>query len=192
MALSCFGEIMASIAPNCDSPLAGGYTGRGVLIPADAITAVTSSTTNPRILEAITASTVIGIENAVVTPFDGSSTASSADDGKMSFGKTIAFRIPLRGAATSKDIIEPLAYSTTGYVAIVEKKDKVGDGSFEIIGYNQGLKVNADGIQRNENENGGDVSVTMSCTEGWFEATLFKTDYATSKGIFEALLTEAL
>lgn len=102
MALSCFGEVMASIAPNCDSPLAGGYTGRGILIPADAITAVTASTSNPRILEAITASTVIGIENAVVTPFDGSTTASSADDGKMSFGKTIVFRIALRGAATAR------------------------------------------------------------------------------------------
>lgn len=192
MALSCFGEVMASIAPDCNNPLVGGYTGRGVLIPSDSITAVTASSSNPRILESITADTVIGIENAVVTPFDGSTTASTADDGKMSFGKTISFRVPLRGANTAKDIIEPLAYSTTGYVAVVEKKDKVGDGSFEIIGYNQGLKVNADGIQRNENENGGDVSVTMSCTEGWFEATLFKTDYATSKGLFEALLSEAL
>lgn len=192
MALSCFGEAMASIAPDCNNPLVGGYTGRGALIPSDSITAVTASSSNPRILESITADTIIGIENAVVTPFDGSTTASTADDGKMSFGKTISFRIPLRGANTAKDIIEPLAYSTTGYVAIVEKKDKVGDGSFEIIGYNQGLKVNADGIQRNENENGGDVSVTMSCTEGWFEATLFKTDYATSKGLFEALLSEAL
>lgn len=192
MALSCFGEAMASIAPDCNNPLVGGYTGRGVLIPSDSITAVTASSSNPRILESITADTVIGIENAVVTPFDGSTTASTADDGKMSFGKTISFRVPLRGANTAKDIIEPLAYSTTGYVAVVEKKDKVGDGSFEIIGYNQGLKVNADGIQRNENENGGDVSVTMSCTEGWFEATLFKTDYATSKGLFEALLSEAL
>lgn len=192
MAISCFGEVMASITPNCNNPLVGGYTGRGILIPADAISAVTASSANPRILESITADTVIGIENAVVTPFDGSSTASSADDGKMSFGKTLSFRIPLRGAATAKDIIEPLAYSTTGYVAIVEKKDKVGDGSFEIIGYNQGLKVNADGISRNENENGGDVSVTMSCTEGWFEASLFKTDYATSKGLFDALLESAL
>lgn len=192
MALSCFGEAMASIAPDCNNPLVGGYTGRGALIPSDSITSVTASSSNPRILESITADTIIGIENAVVTPFDGSTTASTADDGKMSFGKTISFRIPLRGANTAKDIIEPLAYSTTGYVAIVEKKDKVGDGSFEIIGYNQGLKVNADGIQRNENENGGDVSVTMSCTEGWFEATLFKTDYATSKGLFEALLSEAL
>lgn len=192
MALFCFDEVMASIAPDCNNPLVGGYTGRGVLIPSDSITAVTASSSNPRILESITADTVIGIENAVVTPFDGSTTASTADDGKMSFGKTISFRIPLRGANTAKDIIEPLAYSTTGYVAVVEKKDKVGDGSFEIIGYNQGLKVNADGIQRNENENGGDVSVTMSCTEGWFEATLFKTDYATSKGLFEALLSEAL
>lgn len=192
MALSCFGEAMASIAPDCNNPLVGGYTGRGALIPSDSITSVTASSSNPRILESITADTIIGIENAVVTPFDGSTTASTADDGKMSFGKTISFRIPLRGANTAKNIVEPLAYSTTGYVAIVEKKDKVGDGSFEIIGYNQGLKVNADGIQRNENENGGDVSVTMSCTEGWFEATLFKTDYATSKGLFEALLSEAL
>lgn len=192
MALSCYGQVMASIAPDCNNPIVGGYTGRGILIPVEALTSVTASSSNPRILEAIEAATIIGIENAVATPFDGSTTASSADNGKMSFGKTLSFRIPLRGAATAKDIIEPMAYSTTGYIAVVEKKDKVGDGSYEIIGYNQGLKVNPDGIQRNDNENGGDVVVTMSCTEGWFESTLFKTDYATTKALFEALLADAL
>lgn len=192
MAISCYGEVMASISPDCSNPIVGGYTGRAVLIPVNAITAKTVSASNPRILETITADTVIGLENAVVTPFDGSSTASNADDGKMSFGKTLSFRIPLRGAGTAKDIIEPMAFSTAGYVAIVEKKDKVGDGSYEIIGLNQGLKVNADGVTRNENENGGDALITMSCVEGWFEAALFKTDYPTTKALFDALLEGAI
>jgi hypothetical protein len=44
---------------------------------------------------------------------------------------------------------------------------------------------------RNENENDGDIVVTMSCEEQFFEVTLFDTDYATTKAAFEALMAQS-
>jgi hypothetical protein len=78
--------------------------------------------------------------------------------------------------------------SPLGFAAILEKQDRVGDGSYEIVGYKKGLTVNADGIQRNELENGGDIVVTMSTNEPWFEEVLFATDYATTKAAFDTML----
>ena len=78
-----------------------------------------------------------------------------------------------------------------GYLAVLEKKDRRGDGSFEIVGYCQGLTVNADGIVRNESENGGDIVVTMSCQEQYFEVTLFDTDYNTTKAAYETMMLSA-
>ena len=97
----------------------------------------------------------------------------------------------MRGAGVSKDVVEPLADAPLGYLAVLEKKDRVGDGSYEIVGYGQGLTVNPDGIMRNENENGGDIVVTMSCEEQYFETTFFDTNYATTKAAFEALMAQS-
>jgi hypothetical protein len=44
---------------------------------------------------------------------------------------------------------------------------------------------------RTENENGGDIMVTMSGQEQYFEVTLFNTDYNTTKTDFEALMTKS-
>ena len=171
----CAQSIAQNIVQNCDAPLVGGYTGRAVLIPAGSAYSVTQDAENPRMLVSITPaqSTAVVIDNlAVVAPFNGSSTAASADNGIRQYTKTIAFRIPSRGAGVSKNIVEPLS-NGEGYLAVVEKKDNNGaDGKYEVIGFQQALKVNEDGIQRTEDENGGAILATMSCVEGWFEATL--------------------
>lgn len=189
--MSCLSDITKSITQDCDNPIVGGYTGRGVMLPVSKLANVTQDAQNPRIIKGI--SPVVGagfveIENAYSTPFEGSASTSNADNGRIQFGKQVKFRIPLRGAGNSKDIIEPLCASTQGYIVVLEKKDRVGDGSYEVIGFQQGLKVTDDGISRNENENGGDVAVTMSCVENWFEVTLFDTDYSTTKELFESYL----
>ena len=187
----CVANIAANIAQDCAHPNVGGYTGRGVLIPiADAPVIVTDAD-NPRILKSITPASqkkFIAIDNVWAEAFTGSNVASSADAGRMLYNKTVSFRIPLRGAGVSKDIVEPLAQAPLGFIVVAEKKDKVGDGSYEVVGYLQGLQVNADGTSRNEYENGGDTVITMSCAEQWYECTLFDTDYATTKEAFEAML----
>lgn len=190
----CISEIANNIAINCASPIVGGYTGRAVLIPYASNPAFTQDSQNPRIVSAITlgdSAKVVVVDNIFAEPFSGSQTASSADSGRAQYTKTIAMRLPQRGAGYSKDVIEPLVNSAEGFCAVLEKKDKVGDGSFEIVGFLQPLKATADSISRDENANGGDWSITLTCVEGWAEVTLFDTDYATSKEAFEALLAKA-
>ena len=191
---SCAGSLAANIAKDCAHPMAGGYTGRGLLIPLTNTLTFAVDASNPRIITGITMGVgekLAVIDNVWPSAFNDSNTQSNADNGRLVYGKTFAFRIPLRGAGVSKDIVEPLADAPLGYLAVLEKKDRVGDGSYEIVGYGQGLTVNPDGIVRNENENGGDIVITMSCEEQFFEVTLFDTDYATTKAAFETLMANS-
>lgn len=186
---SCAAEVTANIAQQCDSPLVGGYTGRGVYIPKSYNPTIAKSVSNPRIVTAITltgAQKTIVIDNVMTTPFDGSQTAANTENGWGAFDKSVAVRIPLRGAAAAKEVIEPLMRSAQGGILILEKKDQSGDGSFEIIGLQQGVKATE--LTRNENENGGDWSATLSCSEYYAENVLFDTDYATTLAAFEALI----
>ena len=193
---SCITSVAKNIAQDCANPNVGGYTGRAVLFPLDKAPSFVVSLTNPRIITAVTlpgSEKWIAVDNVDSTdPFTGSTTASNGDTGRVLNSKTFSFHIPLRGADVSKDIVEPLQKSGLGFVAIIEKKDRKGDGSFEIVGYEQGLKVNADGMVRTENENGGDIVATMSCQESFFEVTLFDTDYATTKALFDGYMAASL
>lgn len=188
---SCAGKIASSIQKNCNSPIVAGYTGRGVLVDLSDTVTWTVDASNPRIISQVALGTgekFAVIDNVWTDAYNGSATASSADSGRAEYTKTFAFRIPMRGAGVSKDFVEPLVDAPLGYAVILEKMDQVGDGSYEIVGYKRGLKVNADGVTRNEYENGGDIVVTMSTVEPWFEVTYFDTDYTTTKTKFEALL----
>lgn len=191
---SCAATISDNIAKDCAAPLAGGYTGRGVLIDlADAPT-LTRDGSNPRIITAITlgvGKNLAVIDNAFTPqPLNGSNSQSNTDDGMLKHRKTLVLTIPKRGAAASKEIVEPTYQSPLGYLAVLEKKDRNGDGSFEVVGAEQGLVANADGIVRNEYENGGCTIVTMSTNEVNFENVLFATDYETTLAAFEALLAK--
>jgi hypothetical protein len=190
---NCVTDIARGITANCAKPITGGYTGRGVLIPADKLGTVVQNGENPRIIESIEPTIVVEIDNTMISqPFNGSNKASSAENGKKQITKTFAVRIPLRGGEVSKSLIEPLLYSPTGFVAILEKTDKVGDGSFEVVGFQSALKVNDDGVVQNEYENGGDITATLSCVEDWYEVTLFETDYTTTLATFNGLLETAI
>lgn len=191
---SCAGDIAQNIALDCANPNVGGYTGRGLLIPWDNIQGVVQDASNPRIVSSITLATskkLAIIDNVFAEPFTGSSTASTADSGRVAYTKTVAFRIPKRGAEVSKELVEPLASSANGFLLVLEKQDKKGDGSYEIVGLLSPFRVNGDGISRNELEAGGDISVTGAAVESWFEETFFDTDYATTKAAFETLMTNA-
>lgn len=191
---ACVSKIASSIQANCESPIVGGYTGRGILMDLSDGPTFTADAQNPRIISAITlpagtpAPKFVAIDNVWADAYTGSTTASSADNGRPEYNKTFTFRVPMRGAAASKDIVEPLMNSALGFAVVLEKMDRSGDGSYEIVGYLKGLKTNADGIQRNEYENGGDWTITMSTTENFAEVVLFDTDYATTKGKFDTML----
>lgn len=197
---ACTSSIARNIQMDCAKPLSGGYTGLAALIPADSDYSVVQDATNARKVVSITPEngTVVVVDNlSVVSPFDGSSTASSADSGTRSFTKTIAFRVPQRGADVSKEIVEALCNSR-GIIAVAEKKDNTADGKYEVIGLLNPLKVTEDGVSRTESENGGATMITMSCEEVWFELDLVgaKEDdeytLAGAKAAFEALLAKAV
>ena len=189
---ACASSIKDNIAKDCAAPLAGGYTGRGVLIDLSDAPELARDPSNSRIISAITLAEgkkCVVIDNAFTPqPFNGSNSQSNTDDGMMKHRKTVVLTIPKRGGAASKNIVEPTYQSPLGYLAVLEKKDRNGDGSFEVIGAEQGLIANEDGIVRNEYENGGCTIVTMSTNEVSFENVLFDTDYTTTLAAFEALL----
>lgn len=194
---SCAATIAANIQQDCNKPLVGGYTGRAVIIPANdfARADVVRSATNPReilsiILPPDGSVLPYSIDNVFQTPFTGSTTAGNADNGRNGYLKTLALRIPMRGADVSKDIVEPLVKDPAGFVVIVEKRDKVGDGSFEVIGYQNSLRGDISSLTRDESANGGDWLVNLTSVESWAEVTLVGAgqNYETAKKNFDELL----
>ena len=189
----CTSAVAANIVKNCTTPIVGGYTGRGVLVPLDKAPTFSVSATNPRTITAIGLSgnnKFIAIDNVFTDPFAGTTKASNGESGSIKHTKTFAFRIPQRGSDISRDIVEALEQSPLGFVAVLEKKDRVGNGSFEVIGYQDALKVNADGVTQDETANDGATNVVMSCSEHFFEVVLFDTSYATTLSAFEAMLKD--
>ena len=191
---NCVSTIAGNIGLDCEHPIEGGYTGRGVLIPMESNPVLTRDAQNPRIIKSITLTEnakVCVVDNAGAAPFDGSSTTGNNDSGFPKFTKAMALRILARGAAASKDVIEPLVKSGRGFIGIFEKVDQVGDGSFEVIGAQSPLKcADPATFTRSETANGGAWSGTLQCSEHWAELVLFDTDYETSLAAFEALLAK--
>lgn len=198
---SCIGKIAQSIGMDCVHPLVSGYTGRGVIIDVSVIQSIVQDATNPRKVLAINLSgSVCAIDNAMLTtPQDGSSVTGTNDAGFIQFVKVVTGRILTRGAGTSMDVVEPLVKSGTGFLVILEKNDKVGDGSYVVIGLNSPARcVDPSTVVRNESENGGATSFSLQTTENWFECTLVpepkdgETQYEASHELFEKLLGQAL
>ena len=191
---NCVSSIAGNIGLDCEHPIEGGYTGRGVLIPMESNPVLTRDATNPRIIKSITLAEnakACVVDNAGAAPFDGSSTTGNNDAGFPKFTKAMALRILARGAEASKDVIEPLVKSGRGFIGIFEKVDQVGDGSFEVIGAQSPLKcADPATFTRSETANGGAWSGTLQCSEHWAELVLFDTDYETSLAAFEALLAK--
>ena len=192
---NCVSVIAGNIGLDCTNPLEGGFEGEGILIPLEANPVLTRSAENPRIIEAIAIdedANVCLVDNTGAAPFDGSSTTGNNDAGFVKFTKALALRVLARGAKTSRDIVEPLVKSGRGFIGIFPKTDRVGDGSFEVIGALSPLKCTDPAtVTRSESANGGAWSVTLQCQETWAELTWFKTDYATTRALYEALKAKA-
>lgn len=191
--VSCAAQLAADIAQNCDTPLVGGYTGLGVLIPADNVEFVTDGT-NPRKIKSITKyDDVFIVDNVNATPFTGSSTAGNSDSGYPAYLKTIAVRVPMRGADSSKNVVEALFNSPSGFVGVFAKKDKVGDGSFEVIGAQSAMVGDISSLTRDESANGGAWSLNLTCTESWAEVTLVGDNdtYSSAKQAWDGLIAAA-
>ena len=188
----CTLDIVKGIALDCDQALVKGFTGRALYIPYSVSPTITISSSNPRIITAITSSKVVGIYTPFTDPFNGSAVAGNADNGRVMFTKNLAILVPSHGADEAKDLIEPLMKSAEGGLVIVERKDKRGLGSYVAYGLQDPMKADPASFARNETDNGGAAALTLTCTEDYEECNLFDTDYATTKAAFDALFAAAV
>lgn len=190
---SCAAKFAANIAQDCEHPIVGGYTGEGILIPLSQVTPdIVQDAENLRKIKSITIGAddkVVFVDNVSSAPFGGSTTAGNADNGYPQFAKTIALRIPMRGAKVSRDVVEPLVDDPMGFIGIFPKRDKVGDGSFEVVGFLNPMRGDISSLNRDENANGGAWGLNMVSTEAWAEVDLVGVDgtYASALAQFESL-----
>ena len=184
---SCAASLGANIAMDCANPPQPGFTGEGVLIDLGAVTpSVTVDSSNPRVLTAFSLESgdkVAVVDNVWRDPFSGSARALNAENGRTTYDNTISMRVPVRDAASAKNIIEPLAQSH--FIGIFPTVDK----KFLVYGYYG--KFQATEQTQNEGENGGDWAVTMSVNEPYAVVELKSTDYAATKTIYDALKAKA-
>lgn len=190
----CAAAISASMQEECGQPLVGGYTGRAVMIQWSIVPTFTEDATNKRMITAIDLGEgkAIALNNLqLLSPFTGSNKAGNTDDGRRKILKTFSFSALIRGAALTSNVLEGMYFGNgdgQGFVIVAEKVDRCGDGSYEVIGYEDPFMLNDDGVTQDEYANGGAYVLTGSCKETAFEYTFFDTDLATTKTAFEALL----
>lgn len=184
--VSCSSTIAKSFAGDCTAPLDGGYSGRAVIFDARDITP-TFASNDPRTVTALAVAsgkTPFAVINDGENPFTGSNLASTAENGRREYTKTVSFLDPKRGAAASKDV-DALAELPLGFVVIAEKIQRAADGGFEVIGIYRGLKINSDGITRDEYANGAAYAITASTKERYSEVVYNEGTYADNLAKFE-------
>ena len=180
-----------NITLDCDSPIVGGYNGEAVIVDWSYNPVITYDAANPRKIKSITCPQggVHIVENAFVTPFNGSTTAGNTDNGLNEYLKTVSFQIPMRGADTSRDLVEPFFNSSFGFLAVLPKRDRVGDGSFEVVGAKGALRGDITTLTRDENANGGMWGLSLTCREQFAEVDLTGEDgtYESAKAAYDNL-----
>lgn len=185
----CTSNLAASLASDCDNPRVAGYEAIGLIINRDDVdwANVATLTTNPRIVTDIDVKTsktpfVIYNNKNNPLPFNGTNTSYNSDTDR--YDKTLQFYFEGIGGGSSKSVVEPLKGGS--YVVILQRKDHAGDGSFQIFGFQSGMKATA----QVQDEETGYWLMTMNCSEASAEISFFDTDYETTKTAFDALLAK--
>lgn len=192
------GLISSNITKNCDNPIVGGVADNIYLFNwADWILSVFDrDEENPEIYEGITlpsgafAYKMEGINN---------SPAPLQTFKRLAFGTNyehaVNYYVFSLGAAVKKQLE---AKGKGRFVAVVENnyRGTAGETAFEIYGANAGLIVPDGGITRDPNnaDSQGAYFINLISSEKAREphlpATFFKTDYATTKALLDALVAE--
>lgn len=184
---SCAAYLAANIAPDCANVQKSEFTGEGIMIDLGNVTpAVTINSSDPRILENITIESgdnVAVIDNLIRDPFSGASRTLNVEGGRPTYDISLPIRVPNVSAAVSKNVIEPLAKSH--FLVILPTTDR----KFFVYGWYG--KLQASEQTQTIADNGGDCLATLTSNEPYFCCELFKSDYATTKAIYDALLAQA-
>jgi hypothetical protein len=188
--IPCLGVISANVDEDCDNPRVPGYEDTAVIVNRSDIdwTSVIYNASNKRIVEDIQLLTgknpfVIYNPRLADASFNGTQTALNADT--RHYTKTLQFYYKGIGGEAAAKVVEPLAKGE--YVVILQRKDHSGHGAFQIFGLQNGIYA----TKQVQDETKGYWLMTMAIDEPYAETELFKTDYATSKAMFDALVAQA-
>jgi hypothetical protein len=185
------GKITSNLLYSCDTPSIGGVEANLYLFNRDEVAGYVRNGTNPQIIEGITMATgKLGFK------FEGFNTSvkPKVDLVKKEFSTrydhVVSFLIFARGSNAKKQI-EGLANGK--YIAVIENVQKTGDSAFEVLGTDIGLELRTLTGDANDQNNEGAYALELGSPENFKEphmpATLFKTDYATTKSTLNALIT---
>ena len=185
--------LTANLALDCAKPRIKGYEQIGIIILKSDIdlTLTTVDATNPRLitqlsLKATKKAAVIYNSKNTPLPFNGTQTAYNRE--ADAYDKTVQFYYEGIGGDVSKNAIEPL--KDADYVVVLQRKQKYGNGSFQVFGWQKGLSAGNDGGAQVQDEETGYWLITMTTQEPfaeieWNIAT--SNEYSETKAAFDAL-----
>lgn len=183
----CTASLKANLSADCSNPRVKGYEQTGLIMNRADIdwTNTTASAENPRIIETIKLKTsatayVIYNQRNNPLPFDGTTTVYNSDED--AYDKTVQFYFEGIGGQNSVDVVEPLKGGD--YVILLQRKDHRGDGSFQLFGYQSGMKATA----QTQDETTGYWLMTLTGQEPSAEVSFYKTSYEATKTAFDALM----
>lgn len=183
----CLGVITDSIDQDCNNQRVPGYEDIALIFNRSDIdwTAVTYDATNKRIVKSIamaTGKTPFVVYNPRVNPapFNGTNSTFNSDNNR--YDKTVQCYYEGIGGGAALTVVEPLKAGS--YVMLLQRKDHRGDGSFQLVGFESGLKATA----QVQDEETGYWLMTMTTNEPSADVSFFDTDYATTKTAFDTLL----
>lgn len=185
----CSASLSGNIASDCANPRVKGYEQLGLIFNWDDVdwSNVTYDAQNPRIIKAFTLKQskkpfALYQNKNNPTNFNGTNTTYNAETD--SYDKTLQFYFEGIGGDDAADVVEPLKGGN--YVALLPRKDHRGNGSFQFIGVQSGIKANA----QVQEEDTGYWLITMVGSEPSAEVAFFDTDYATTKSAYDALVAQ--
>lgn len=185
-------NITAGVALSCSNQLIGGANDRLILINYDEIASYTKNLTNPQIIEVITM-----VAGKTGYAFEGKQQSVEPLQALVktryatSYDHQVTFKV-FDATPDTKEQLEKLVQGKV--VAIVENnyKGATGNAAFELYGADAGLYVETLERAVGDTEVLGAFNVVLKSSEfakeGNLPASIFDTDYATTKALVETLL----
>jgi len=185
-------DLQVNLVPDCNNPRVKGYEKAGVLIRKSEIASFTANSTSNRIIEALTLKALkktYVVENSRKNPLPFNGTQTTYNREQDAYDKMVQFYYEGIGGLSS-EAIEGL--KNDDFVLLLERKDKRGDGSFHIFGWENGLSAGNENGAQVQDEATGYWLVTMTTQERFAEYSFFITDYETTKTAYDLLVAESV
>lgn len=193
----CESLIKKDIDVNCDTPVTRGLEANAVIVNRSDIDFAKSvfSTGKKNVLESLVLKTgkrAINVLYQAKLPFTGTKTSLNVGTYVNTFNNEFAIVILDNGPETCESIIDGLANGT--FVVVYENKHKgtTKDAAFQVSGFYQGLTATTlENDKYSEETEGGWKAVLTEERAPKSGLFLHKTDYETTKALFDSLTAVA-